>query len=205
MRTVAFVVLLFSAAPAARSEQATISSTVLPERAVSYHGAVVISDEVFVALAAADCAPKWCRLGDNYQGLKFVEISSDFSEIICLNNRNERLSLSLSRAELVELRPASATAPLIGLEQLDWKWIRSEANPMKNEAPDLPFEKAITWKDWPEQDRIILRNYYRKHGWDLVVEVSESRIKVERRPLYDPREPRVRDKTKNLEAIPSKL
>jgi len=66
------------------------------------------------------------------------------------------------------------TEKLMPLEQLDWAWINSDENEMRNAIVNLPPEIAIHWLQLDPDDRIKLQNYYRIRGFELGVVFSKN-------------------------------
>jgi hypothetical protein len=87
-------------------------------------------------------------------------------------------------------KPLGTTAGRIPIEQLDWKWIRSDANPMRREAPALPYEIASGWDALSADERLRIENHHRLHGWTINVAKRGERPFVTRARIKDARSPR---------------
>lgn len=80
---------------------------------------------------------------------------------------------------------------LIAAEDLDWAWIRSDENPMRDKPETLSDGMITDWVQGNPSSRVAIRNHYRRMGWDVVfIEVKDDgRIHASIAPLRNPLEP----------------
>ncbi len=182
MRTIAFVVLLFFAAPAARSDQAPISTGyVFGEQSIQLRGIIFIGSEGYVSVSSKQTQCEWLKIGQHFEEYIIKEIKADSIIVVTSNNEVRVIPLSAAKPGL-----SSSGEKLIPLEQLNWKWINSDSNPMRREAPDLPYEIASGWSKLTDSERTRIENYYRMHGWGISIDQKGPRLFVSRFHLREP-------------------
>jgi hypothetical protein len=130
---------------------------------------------------------RWHREGSLSGGYEIVEIQTQKGYVVVRKPGQQNITIWLSGMG----GPSEPESTLIPLEELDWAWIKSDQNPMKNAPRPLPEWIVLSWKQMRERARIDIYNYYRVHGWNLVqVEVKEDgRILQGMDPLADPTQP----------------
>lgn len=75
-------------------------------------------------------------------------------------------------AEVVDVFPAPGTVP--STEGLDWDWIRSDDNPMKEMATVPSISETKNWGKLTPEQRADLIELYRQNGWAITVYVKRS-------------------------------
>jgi hypothetical protein len=144
-------------------------------------GIVTMEAERYVSLSSASGQSGWLKVGQQFD-LHVVKEIRPASIILVGPDRRER-EIPLAAAPT---KPLGATDGLMPIEQLDWTWIRSDANPMRREAPDLPYEIASGWNALSADERIRIENYYRLHGWTIHVAKRGERLFVTRARIREP-------------------
>ncbi len=156
---------------------------------VKFIGYVALSQGAIVSLVTPDGRAKWCAVGESFEGYTVTEIKSGGTEIVVTDAAKKILTLSLQTGDHVAGAAPSASKTLVPLADLDWKWIKSDKNPMRTRPEDLPAW-ADDWDNLSDEIKVSLKNYYRAHGWGLEVKrMGPATIHVSNSPLKDPSEP----------------
>lgn len=74
--------------------------------------------------------------------------------------------------EVVDVFPPEGGIP--SAEGLDWEWIRSEANPMRNQATLPSLDESRKWANLTPAQKQDLVELYRQCGWALTVYVRRK-------------------------------
>jgi hypothetical protein len=133
----------------------------------------------------------WLRPGQWWEGFMLVDISATSTRVTVQDTSGQQLELGFYRA----IKPVATPAPvppvvgLVPLADLDWDWIRSEANGMRDQVTKLPLAVAMLWPTLDEQVRVRITNHYRVRGIDLRVEHGDGYIGVTHGRLRDPKVP----------------
>lgn len=78
----------------------------------------------------------------------------------------------LSESEIVDIFPAPGSTP--SAEQLDWAWIRSDENPMREMATLPSRAESAKWGRLTAAERADLVELYRQCGWAITVFVKRN-------------------------------
>jgi hypothetical protein len=130
---------------------------------------------------------RWCAIGDSVGDYRVMEISYAKAEVVLAHHRTK----AVITVPVLGLPPQAGQArqsALIPVEQLNWAWIRSEANFMR-EKPESPPHSAIVERQTASDEfKIALKNFYRQHGWELTrMEIRPNGgARVSISPLHDP-------------------
>jgi hypothetical protein len=151
-----------------------------------YKGSVVDSGQTLIMISSSNGFNKWCMLGDSVEGCKIRGISPDGNQLTVENTAGKRSTLLLEKAKV---KMVVGDDGLIPLDQLNWKWIKSQDNPMRKMPETLPTWAYSNWATLSNEIKTDLLNYYRAHGWDVEVnEKAEGRVHVRNTRLRDPSE-----------------
>lgn len=152
-----------------------------------YKGSVVEGRQTLVMISSSNGFSKWCAPGDVVEGFKVQSVSADGNELVVLGSDGKPATLKL---ETAKVKLAASDDGLIPLDQLNWKWIKSDENPMRKMPEDLPGWATDSWATVPTDIKLDILNYFRAHGWGIKVTGSkaEGRVHVSATPLRDPSE-----------------
>ncbi len=137
---------------------------------------------------------RWYDIADDVDGRRIEAIGKD-SVTLKSNDTGETFVLKVRPVTIHQSsEDRLVRRPLLEASQVDWNWIRSDANPMRKKPESLPPWAQFGWNDLPEHIRIDFRNYYRSHGWDLTKvdsrpELGTSRYSIG--PLENPSDPKL--------------
>ncbi len=154
---------------------------------IQSHGMFVEGQSIWATVEHPKGTSKWCTVGDRVGDYKVVEIRYAKAEVVLTNTRTQEI-LTIPVQGLPPQSGRVGQSGLIPVEQLNWAWIRSNQNFMR-EKPESPPHKAIVeWQTASEEFKTALRNYYRQHGWELTrMELrADGRAHVSISPLHDP-------------------
>lgn len=154
---------------------------------IQSHGMFVEGHSIWATIEHPKGTSKWCTVGDRVGDYRVLEIRYANAEIVLTNTRTKEV-LTVPVQGLPPLAGQTGQGGLIPVEQLNWAWIRSNQNFMR-EKPESPPHKAIVeWQTASEEFKTALRNYYRQHGWELTrMELrADGRAHVSISPLHDP-------------------
>jgi hypothetical protein len=119
-----------------------------------------------------------------------VSINLANNTVTLADASNHQHQVILSRNAVVADETTPPHSKLLGLSELNWKWIKSAENSMRHEPETLPAWAYRHWATIGDEAKSNLHNYYRSHGWDFEVSVkSPTRIFVRNVRLKDPSEP----------------
>ncbi len=147
----------------------------VPDSVPVINGLMVAGKDNLAAIQIGGSAPKWCAAGDAVGGYTVKAVNVPANSVLLVDRAGKEWAINLATAKVIDDTKARRVA-LLALEALDWKWIKSDANPMKKLPEDLPEWAAFNWKSLSEDTKMEFRNYYRSHGFDLAVEVKNPRI-----------------------------
>jgi hypothetical protein len=157
------------------------------------HGIAVIGGEKIAYLSTRAAQGTWLKQGDRLGGWRLVSIDQDSASAVVAGEDGSSETL---RAE-ASLVPDSGVArppgqkKVLAPESLDWHWIRSAKNPMRDAPEPLPTWVIRAWDTLTEDLRTDFRNYYRAHGWELSsITVKGDRMTQSVDPLPNPYEPK---------------
>ncbi|MCC6415260.1 MAG: hypothetical protein IT582_05070 [Opitutaceae bacterium] len=157
---------------------------------VLMHGTLLEGGKIYVALRLDDKTTTWLEEGESIDGYTVVKINHEAEYVNLLTRSGRALKVSLSYAKIQSDPGESDARALIPLDKLNWTWIKSDANPMRKEREMLPDWAARNWRVLSEDTKLALKNYYRSHGWDIVVTPKGSNgLHVKNIRLKDPSEP----------------
>ena len=136
---------------------------------------------------------RWCREGDLFSEYKIKSIDPKFDQVIVVYKTGSEHTLRLKNTPISEAKN-KLSKKLIAADQLNWPWIKSEANPMKRTAEVLPDWVLKNWDSLSDDVKTDFRNKYRQHGWDFTVTVvTPDRVRVSNTRLIDPNIPPLTD------------
>ena len=144
-------------------------------------------------LKDTDGQERWCREGDLFSEYKIKSIDPKFDQAIVVYKTGSEHTLRLTNTPISEAKN-KLSKKLIAADQLNWPWIKSEANPMKRTAEVLPDWVLKNWDSLSDDVKTDFRNKYRQHGWDFTVNVvTPDRVRVSNTRLIDPNIPPLTD------------
>lgn len=157
-------------------------------------GIMVVDRTPTALLKANDTAGKWYSVGDTIRNYRVRAIDISGGLVVLQDNEGRSFEILLP-AEKISQIAAEMPPRLTPAENLDWKWIRSEQNPMRKAPIPLPEWAVLAWEDGGEKFRIDFKNYYRAHGWEIsnVQGKLGGRVRQDFAPLTNPSD-RVRTK-----------
>jgi hypothetical protein len=153
-------------------------------------GVVGVGGTTYVSLNDRDdptTRSGWVKVGDAWRGWSVtdVSVSGDWVDVKHERGALRRLILASSRiAGPKEESPSGES--LLAPADLDWAWIHSPENEMRDSIIELPADIAISWESMPESERTKIRNFYRRRGIDAGVEKKGNVIRVYHRRLTEP-------------------
>ncbi len=153
------------------------------------NGLMVAGHDQLAALQTTGNVQKWCAVGDTINGFTVKRIDVQGNSIVVSGSDGADKTIVIAAAQVIP-DGSARKGTLIGLEQLDWQWIKSDKNPMRKMPETLPEWAIRNWRSLSEDTKLDLRNYYRFHGWDL--EVAEKRpgiLSGHNERLIDPNAP----------------
>lgn len=176
-RTLPLVSCLFALTANASVEPAHIQS----------HGMFVEGQTVWAAIEHPKGTSRWCTVGHQVGEFKVLEIRYAQAEVVVTNTRTKEV-VTIPVQGLPPQPEKATVSALIPVEQLDWAWIRSDQNFMRDKPESPPHSAIVAWQTASEEFKIALRNFYRKHGWELTrMELrADGRAHVSISPLRDP-------------------
>lgn len=159
-----------------------------------FEGILVARGQSAALICLEDGRSKWCVPGDRIGGYELIKIDR-VSEEVTLSNQNgetTRIRISTSTIGKVDITALKPVKALTALRDLDWKWIKSDANPMRQRPEPLPEWAVLAWETSGDDFRTDFLNFYRAHGWELsrVEGKPGGRVRMDFNPLQNPFEPR---------------
>ena len=162
-------------------------------------------------LLLSDGRGKWCAEGDviGVYTLRTIHLEAN-EAVVEAAGRPSRQTLSLVKPSPGEAK-ASPTGhgagKLLPAADLDWSWIRSEANPMRKAPEPLPDWVALEWARIDDAVRKDFQNFSRRHGWELVrvLALPNGRIRQSISPLRNPAEPALSSDERRKVGVPAAL
>lgn len=178
MKLAAFMVFLAAAGPCVAVDVAT---------GLQSHGIFMEGQTLWAAIEHPKGTSRWCAVGDFAGDYKVMEISYAKAEVVLANSRTKE-TVTIPVLGLPPQAEQAKRSSLIPVEKLNWAWIRSEANFMREKPESPPHSTIVEWQNASEEFKIALRNFYRQHGWELTrMEVrADGREHVSISPLHDP-------------------
>lgn len=111
------------------------------------------------------------------------------NRILVVDQSGAEREIGLKRTPISHAENRPEKKP-IGVHQLDWTWIKSDSNPMKDTAEVLPDWALKNWNSLSDDVKMDFQNRYRSHGWDFsVTQIAPNRIHVSNTRLIDPNIP----------------
>ena len=133
----------------------------------------------------------WIKVGGTWADMTLERVSMTEGTALLRSSSGESFIVRLSSTRTQpEARNAAREEKLVPLEALDWAWIRSEANEMRDRIVEIPDDVALVWQSMPEAERIRIQNYYRLRGIDAGVERRGNIIHVRHQRIPDPHAPK---------------
>ena len=130
---------------------------------------------------------------DLFSEYKIKSIDPKFDQAIVVYKTGSEHTLRLTNTPISKANN-KLSKKLIAADQLNWPWIKSEANPMKRTAEVLPDWVLKNWDSLSDDVKTDFRNKYRQHGWDFTVNVvTPDRVRVSNTRLIDPNIPPLTD------------
>lgn len=153
-------------------------------------GLVTLKEGSIAHLSAGSGQGQWCREGDTFEGWTLTSIQAGNSRVFLTTKDGSTRTIVLQSTSIAHGAPKPANGQLLDPASLDWAWIRSDRNPMRDAPEPLPMSVIQTWAGLDEDLKTEFRNYYRAHGWELTgVEVRGERSHQSVSPLRNPHEP----------------
>jgi hypothetical protein len=176
---VSAVTFLFSAFPAGLYGNQSVPAL---------HGIVLIGSVAYAAVEYPSGRSAWYVVGDRVQEFTVKAIHNSSVVLIEVKSRSE-LSIPLVGLPIPEA--SSKATEIIPEADLDWKWIRSEKNFMRDKPESPPYSAIVEWQTASDAYKVALRNFYRKHGWDITrMEARpDGSAHASIKPLHDPAVP----------------
>lgn len=154
---------------------------------IQSHGMLVEGQTVWTAIEHPKGTSRWCAVGDRVGEYKVLDIRYAQAEVVLTNTRTKEV-VTIPVQGLPPQPESAKLGALIPVEQLDWAWIRSDQNFMRDKPESPPHSAIVAWQTASEDFKIGLRNFYRKHGWELTrMELrADGRAHVSISPLRNP-------------------
>lgn len=173
---------------------------------VRFDGIMIIRGKATVLVFLDDERNKWCAVGDKIGPYTVTEIKADEEKITLRDSEGSESQVRLSRSIIRKtgIYKSKSAPTLTDPKNLNWAWIRSDANPMRKQPEPLPEWAVLVWQSSGEDFRIGFKNYYRAHGWELSrVELKdETRSRQDFDPIDNPFDPpRIKDPSKMKTAV----
>lgn len=155
------------------------------------HGVVVEGKTAFVSIRDrdGDSGPAWVEVGKRWDSYTILEVSRTAESVRLLSHDGTMIEVPVTKGPNNGSLPAGAGL-LVPLDKLDWKWIKSDANPMRKQPTPLPVEVALAWKDLSERAQYAWISYYRAHGFALSFHSDPEGLRVSLRVIRQPGVPR---------------
>jgi hypothetical protein len=167
-------------------------------------GVVAMGAEKIASLEAKDGLRKWCAVGDQIGGYRVTQIRAE--EVVLVDGAGKSVVVTLRAAVIGKMEAPASPKQLIPPEKLNWKWIKSDQNPMRQQPETIPEWAYANWEALDEDIKIDLKNYYRAHGWDIQPRtVSPGRVHVRNIRIQDPSEPEPSPEERRKTAKPAAL
>lgn len=167
-------------------------SNLFADSAVIAKGAVAMNGKQYVILSVSGPPRRdspWLTIGESWESHKIIGFAENLSSVKLADKSGHITNAPIVSKPIHYLKENShPKEKLIPLEQLDWAWINSDENEMRNTIVNLPLEITILWLHLDPDDRIKLQNYYRLRGVELGVAFNKNgkRIHVTQERIRDP-------------------
>lgn len=133
--------------------------------AIIYCGIVYANNNPIVSLSdAATKTSVWLRRGENFNNYQLLDVTPEAIVLFDLSTKTKSvIALSGLAKEGASLGRDGADTPV----RYSKKWINSEHNPMLMSPSQLPIDILVNWADLTHAEKMIVIEYYEKHGWIL--------------------------------------
>jgi hypothetical protein len=154
---------------------------------IQSHGIFMEGQSMWASIEHPKGTSRWCVVGDSVGDYKVMAISYAKAEVVLSNNRTKEV-ITIPVLGLPPQAEQAKKSSLIPVEQLNWTWIRSDANFMRKMPESPPHDAIVEWQTASEEFKIALKNFYRQHGWELTrMEIRpDGRAHASISPLHDP-------------------
>ncbi|MBK8856747.1 MAG: hypothetical protein IPN11_03435 [Opitutaceae bacterium] len=154
---------------------------------IQSHGIFMEGESIWTAIEHPKGTSRWRVVGDSVGDYKVVEISYAKAQVVLAHHKTKEV-ITIPVLGLAPQAGPTAKSSLIPVEQLNWAWIRSDANFMREKPESPPHSAIVEWQTASDEFKIALRNFYRQHGWELTrMELRPNGgAHVSISPLHDP-------------------
>ena len=182
------------------TESSSLAASPEREKAVQLRGLMEVKQGdkyiTLIAISADDTAVSgWLKAGSTWRQFTIVEASAKNGYAVIRGlGTDQKITLEQQVVGKLEDSLYDPTKSMTTARTLDWRWIKSDENPMKKQAFDLPPEIVLKWSILSDSEKEKIRDTYWRHGFELTVEVKPPLINVDYSRIRDPSEPIDRSK-----------
>lgn len=156
-------------------------------------GLMIINKNAVARIVQRDGSARWFAVGDKVGEFSLSEIDNEQERVVLKNSAGESQVIVLAQSKVAhaEVEKLTTNKTVVKPEDLNWAWIRSDANPMRKAPEALPLWVVLAWPDLGEDIQTDFKNFYRNHGWDLsrVQVTPDGRARLSISPLRNPSDP----------------
>lgn len=182
------------------AETTSLAATSVNAKTVQLRGMMEVRQGgeyiTLIAISEDDTAVSgWLKAGSSWRQFTIIEASAKNGyAVIRGSGTDQKITLEKQIVSKLKGPQQDFYETKTAARSLDWRWIKSDENPMKKRAFDLPPEIVLKWNILSDSEKEKIRDYYWRHGFDLTVEVKPQTIHVDYSRIRDPSVPIDRSK-----------